>query len=278
MVVWKHGISWDKMKKAIDCPLQMQNAMLKKPATIVGQNYYRELGNFVQFVFENYFNQGINLKPGGANVKVLRRVAEKIYLSAWWTEKTIEYPHHLKEEDFKKSVDGQLEKALEALEAANMMGLPLQSEKIWSAMWGGIRTFAKLDFQYVNGNKVRFWDGKGYAKMNADPRQLLWYGVSLMASNLCLEEAGFLYWKHGEYKEVDVSPAALKEFVDEHVRPVLPMLVKLRTGMDEFKATPSKEACFWCNWRNTCPFSAVKQVEADLTGPPEVGFGEIKNG
>ncbi len=79
MTVWRHNISWSKVKAALDCPYRLQLIIDKVPATDVGVNYYQELGKIVQYAFEMFFNQKINLKgPEARTEAVIGRVADKV--------------------------------------------------------------------------------------------------------------------------------------------------------------------------------------------------------
>lgn len=275
MTVWRHSISWSKFKLALECPLALQNTIDKKPPDHEKPNFYMVKGNVVQKVFEVYFNQGVNLLPGGDSQKVIQRVMDRVLRSMYYKELNITYPRGKSEEDLVEDCRYQVGNGLEIFRTRKLLHKPMKSEIKWNSVFRGFRMFAMMDFKVALESGVGIYDGKGHVKKNANPDQLLYYALALIASGRKVVEAGLIYWNHG-YEPVDVTPKAIREFVGEKLDKVSPIFKQLKAGVEILPATPSEEACAYCPWSEfSCEFSAKRKLHSILT-TDDAGFGGDK--
>jgi len=238
------------------------------------------LGKASQRCFELYFNQQVNLKPGGEKQSVMMKCVERILHPStnYVNSLEIKYPFGKGEEDFLNDVRDQVRKGHAIMERMGLIKLAVQSEKKWNSVFRGVRLFALIDFMREGRSGCYLFDGKGHAKVNADPRQLHHYALTVIASGRTVKEAGLIYWNHG-YVPVDVSPKAVKQFVDETLMVAKPTFNLLQAGVSgELKATPSLSVCGDCNWRNICDHSARKNPPMDASLPEHTGFGDNPSG
>ena len=128
-----------------------------------------------------------------------------------------------------------------------------------------------MDFYLSVPGGVGVYDGKGHIKKNANPGQVLYYALGLTASGRKVVDAGFIYWRHG-FEPIDVSPAALRVFIEEQVEVVKPIFDQLKAGVETLPATPSKETCKWCPWKLSCLESAYRRPEVIDPTLEHVGF------
>lgn len=275
MTVWNRPVSWSKFKLALDCPRSLQYAVDKKPHGFADNTYYSALGTIVQFIFEQYFNQRVNLRQGGRNPKVIERVTDKILASNYIESLKVVYPYGKDRADLCAAVREQVTKGFLFMDKMGLTKYSVKSEVNWSSVFRGFRMFAKIDFLRHGSSGSYVFDGKGHKEMNADPRQVLYYCLSVAASGHKIAGGGIIYWRHG-YKNLDVTPAALKRFIDGEFAEVRPLFEELKTGIQgPMEARPSKENCKFCKWRQVCPDSAVRRPPMKEDAPENVGFSEI---
>jgi len=276
MTVWRHSISWSKFKLALDCPLSLQFTIDKKSHGRPTSTFYTALGKLSQLVFELYYNQKVNLKPGGQEESVILRATERVLNQKTIDALQISYPHNKTEDDLKQAVRDQVTGGFRIMKDIGLTKLEVRSEVKMIGVFRGFRMFALVDFLREGTSGDFIFDGKGHAKKNADPRQVVYYALNRASSGRKIAGGGMIYWNHG-FEKVDVSPAALRHFVDTdftRVRPYFEMLDKGSEG--PFPATPSAEKCKVCPWRNTCEFSMAKNPPQQFGVPTEIGFGEAR--
>lgn len=278
MSTWNYGVSWSKLKAAMDCPRQLQYAVDKEAPTSVGPNYHMELGKLVQYVFELYFNQGFNLTEPGRRVEVPMKIAQKVLDAPSTQALPITYPHNLDYDNLRADVLHQVEKGFPTFEEAGILDKRVRAEVKWNGTFRNIRTFALIDFLVRSPDpkdkRIGIFDGKGHSQENADEGQVHYYGLTVGLTNQQMY-GGLLYWRHG-YREVDLSPKALQTFVKERLEPVLPIFSELKKGVTSLPATPSPSVCGRCNWKNTCKDSAYRRESTfDPQAPREVEFGVL---
>lgn len=276
MSTWKYAVSWSKFVLALECPRKLQYTVDKKPAPGYSDTtFYKDLGIVVQFIFEQYFNQGVNQKPGGREPKVIEAVTEKILSSGYLQALKTTYPHNLDEEQLISRIREHTKSGFQIMNDIGITKHRIKSEVKWSSIFRGFRIFCMIDFLRETRQGVELYDGKGHAQKNADPRQILYYALAVAASGKAVNKAGLIYWQHG-YEPVDVSPAAIKHFIDTDFKEGRQYFELLRKGTREtFEARPDKRRCRWCKWNQLCPESAVKLPAMKENLPDEVSFSEI---
>jgi len=261
--VWKYPISWSKMKMALSCPRQLQYAVDKTPPTDIGPNYYMQLGTWVQHTFELYFNQRINLTKKGRTIDVVERVIRKVLESEKFSRADIQYPHGKTEDDLKKQIRKQVVQGWAYMDAAGILRKRIRSEVKWRAVFRGIKLFCLIDFLTEERGRTFLWDGKGHAKEDADPRQLVLYALALGASGKKIGGGGLIYWNHG-IRPVDMSPRAIRNFIDEDFARVQPIFNLLRQGTNQtLEARPTPTKCNRCAWKSRCPASPYYRPQRD---------------
>jgi len=275
VTVWRYSISWSKFDLADKCPLALQNTIDKKPPDHEKPNYYMVKGSLVQKVFELWFNQRVNQRPGGDDPRVLQRVIDRLIASPYYNQLNTTYPAGTTEEDLIKNVRTEVAKGLAIFRTKNLTKKLVRSEVKWNSVFRGFRMFGMFDFYtYVTGG-VAVYDGKGHAKKNANPDQIRYYALQLIASGKKVRDAGLIYWNHG-YEPVNVSPAAIRAFIDAKLDKVRPIFEKLKSGVEELPATPSDEVCEYCSWKYSCLFSTKRRPEVPNPIIEDVGFREVE--
>jgi CRISPR/Cas system-associated exonuclease Cas4 (RecB family) len=270
MTVWTKSVSWSKFKLALTCPRQLQYVIDKTPISVTGSDYYAWLGKVVQFVFEQYFNQQVNIKSNGSR-EVFDKVVAKLLDGPWFDKLKINYGFTQKEDDLKKAVRAHCEKGYDIFKRMKVLTRKVDCETDWNATFRNFRMFGKMDFVVpMGGSQVILLDGKGNSKEDADPRQLLYYALILMASGRDVVGGGFVYWQH-EFRKVDLSPSAIKHFVDTDFQRGVAVFRKLREGVDLLPAVPSAENCYYCDWKGSCISSHFRKEMVEA-GTAEVQF------
>lgn len=276
MTVWAKPISWSKLNLALKCPRQLQHNIDRLEPSNPGTNYHAEIGTLAQKVFELYFNADLNLDPKGKDPKVTQRIADKLLKPSLLDKRNINYPHHLGEDDLIKQVKEDVQLGHELFIRTGLIDKTIRSEVPWRATFRDLRIFSMIDFVVETDKGIIVLDGKGYAKENADPNQIIWNALCIAASGKKVRSGGFLYWRHG-YREVDVSPEAIRRFIDETLPIAKPHLDALKKGTPSLPTNPG-EACFFCPWRGICPDSTNKREP--VSNPHEitlVDFGSEKS-
>lgn len=275
MSVWRKGISWSKFKLALSCPLALQKSIDKESSIEWRPTYHAQLGTTVQKVFEVYFNQGVNLKPGGDQESVITKCADIVLASKWFDGLAISYTPTTNSDTMRVTVHEHVLGGLRQFRELGMLARPIRSEVDWGATFRNLRLFGRMDFVVHEGDGVYLYDGKSHQKENADERQLLFYALVASASSKTVLGGGFLYWGL-KYHPVDLSAAKIKEFVDDCFSGVSPIFERLKTGIDVLEAKPEKGRCYWCAWGRTCKFSLVAREPVDFDAPVLAGFGEAR--
>jgi len=272
MVTWSRVWSWSKVKAAGECPLQMQFAIQKVPRVDL-HNYWAELGLATQKIFELYFNQGLNMNPKLRNAKTLRVITERVLGTSKFRDLSISHPGEKDKEDLKKEIREDVQSGLKHLEEADLLRYPTEAEFWANGSLRGLRIGGMLDFIVKKPNELVLLDGKGSIEENADPRQVQYYALVLMGQGRRPKSAGLLYWKHG-YRPVDVTNKGLRDYIDEHLSIVMPLLKQVEKGAPEpLEAKPSKKTCRYCSYRFSCPESMYRD-EGVYVETGEINFGE----
>lgn len=271
MTTWSHSVSWSKFKLALDCPLSLQHTIDRKPHGRPDNNYHQARGSLVQYAFQMYFNQGVNLRPGGQEPKTWERVADKVLASNFLNTLNVTYPHDKTEFDLKADAKEEILLGFKVMEKMGLTKLACRSEVKLNGHFRGFRMFAMVDFLREGKSGDWLFDGKGYSKPNADARQVVYYALNRASSGRTIAGAGLIYWRHG-LVPVDVSPKALREFADGPLAEVRPIFEQLRKGAKELPPKPSDSTCWSCRWKYVCEHSAVKRKPMDTTLPEEVGM------
>lgn len=273
---WKYAVSWSKFVLALECPRKLQHTVDKKPSPgDRDTTFYMDLGTMVQFIFEQYYNQQINMKAGGREEKVIQAVTDKILASTYLEKLQTTYPHNLDEDELRKRIRAHTLKGFRIMNKMGMTKYKFRSEVKWSSVFRGFRMFCMIDFLREGRSGVYLFDGKGHGQMNADPRQVLYYALAVAASGHKIAGGGLIYWQH-KYQPVDLSPAAIKHFIDTDFKQGRPYFEALQKGTQEvFETTPSKKICGRCRWKHVCEDSAVKLPAMRTDLPDVVGLGEL---
>lgn len=270
MAVWNKPVSWSKFRLALECPRQLQYTIDNTPVSVIQRGWYAGMGTAVQKVFELFYNRGLWEKPVTRTPAILKEVARRVLLAGAYDEGII-YDDTLSKEKLEQEVYSQVESGRQVLEGAGLLGVGLTSEKGWGATFRSLRLFGMVDFlRFRADGSMSLYDGKGSQRKNADPRQILYYALILLASGKRVADAAIVYWKHGiEY--VDVSPGAIQEFVENDFIRGEEVFQKLKAGVAELPAVPNKKNCGWCSWRRSCPESPYHQSDLKLEGLVSLG-------
>ena len=272
MIKWNpRGVSWSKLRLALTCQKSLGFEVTRTPRNFETPSFHREHGILVQHIFELYFNQGINLRD--SSLQTLRKCAQRV-LDAKLPSLEVTYPDGKNFSDFLSTVWANVEGGYEAFERTGLLKRKLYSEVELKAQYRGMNLFGHADFVHSGSKGVSVFDGKGFLKpKRGDSRQLLYYALALHAQGRKLHKGGFLYWHFGTFDPVDVSPAALRRFVDEILSVARPVIEQLKVGVEGLPANPSYRNCRYCPWKLSCK-DAYKPSSPNPSGTQEVKFGE----
>lgn len=274
MTIWDKPVSWSKLKLALECPRSLQFAVDKVPATDAGPNYYQQLGTWVQYCFEQYFNQDINLNPKGRSLDVMERVVSRVLMSSRWKRAQDEttYPYEKTQTMLEAEILRQAKQGFLLFKTTGLLERKIRSEVKYAAVFRGMRMFCMIDFLIGEGQEFEVYDGKGHAKEDADPRQILYYALALIASGRHVRRAGLIYWNFG-LTEVNVSPEAMRQFIDGDLVRGRAVMDSIKHGTaEELEAKPEPAKCGKCGWKSRCPASPYRRKEVLNTAGGEVDF------
>jgi len=272
---WRHSVSWSKLVLALECPLSLQYAIEKRPTGKVRTNFYQALGKIVQYTFEQYFNQRVNLRPGCDTPEVMMKIVDRVFASHWFNyELQPSYPYGMDQAELEKRTRFQVLNGMKIMRDLGMLNLELRSEVMLNGVFNGFRMFAMVDFLREGKSGDFIIDGKGHAAKNADERQVKYYALNRASSGRKIAGGGLLYFNH-DYVPVDVTPKSLYDFGNTEVKSVQPLFEELKKGIPgDLEARPERDRCWNCNWNKVCrsAFKAKEEV-TDVT-PTQVGFGD----
>lgn len=273
MSSWTYSISWSKMSAALKCPRMLQHLVDKDKPSDVSPTFYAVKGTMVQKVFELYFNQRVNHGSRGDDPEVTLEIFSRLERAGFVKAANPSYPMNKNYAILLQEIREDLLSGFKVLEDMKLLKKNIRSEVKWNGVFRGLRLFAMIDFvQNTGQNSVGIYDGKGSAKPNADPKQVLHYALNVAASGVKLTKSGLIYWKHG-FHEVDVSPKALKAYVDEDVNRVRPLFEELKHGFSgEMDTNPSSENCKYCLRKSACKDSYYYKEPQDVREPGKVSF------
>lgn len=268
--------------RMVNCPRQAEYAIREKEGDLdaareqTTSTYHADAGTIVQKLFELYFNQTVNLRPGGTQPEAVARACAKVLASKWATDlmaKTT-YPHGKSEADLRKFVAESAATGRTALFEAGLLDKDVRSEVPSPGKAGDWRIFAQIDFLVKTPEGVYIYDGKINSSPNADKRQL-WY-TALTREEPVLG-GGFIYWKLGKFVPVRFDADTLSRFRDgdfaygmERWRPVMTI------GVEELEPEPSFSTCRWCPWNGRCRSATFsKRREPDYSLPTEIDWTDL---
>jgi len=265
------GVSWSKFKLALGCKLRLKWVMEKKASTFSYSNYYAIKGIVVQKIFELYFNQRINMKKGGTTVEIFLKCVEKIIGSGYLYKQNPMYPPGKSMDTLVAEVRTQARMGFLTMQERGLISKPIISETAQKGIFRNFMMYGMIDFLHQGKKYAQLYDGKGSLQKNADERQLLYYALILLSQGRQVDEAGLIYWELG-YEPVDVSPEAMKLFVDGDFTRGREVFRRIQQGEEKYEATSSEEECKYCQWRNTCEESYYLKKSTRETKMKETGF------
>lgn len=260
MLAFNRPVSWSRFKTVLDCPKKLEHELLEIPGSEYGTNYWRVRGTLVQYVFELFYGQQVNVRPGGTEQGVLERIAVKVFNSSKMIEDPVSYPSGKDESSLKEEVYLQVINGWRQLRDLGLLDKPVLVEQDWFTVYNGFRMSARFDFLWMHpgGKQAELFDGKGTMKPWSDVRQLYYYALMLLSSGVSVSRGGFLFYNHDSVI-IPLGPTELKKFVDEDFRRGRLVFESLQKGIGELPATPSLETCRMCTWRLSCKASLYNQ-------------------
>jgi hypothetical protein len=269
-------------KRILDCPRQAEYAVREKegdPEAVreaLGFNYHASAGTLVQKLYECYFNQRVNLRPGGTQPEVVAACCAKV-LASKFAEKVIgetTYPQGKSKAELLKFVATSAATGLTALFESGILGKEVRSEVPSAGSAGGRRIFAQIDFLVKTSAGSFIYDGKINSAPTADPRQL-WYAA--LTRTEPVRGGGFIYWKLGKFVPVKFDAETLAEFkAGDFAKGMARWEPVMTTGVDTLEATPSWAACQWCSWGGRCRYARqAPRREPDYSLPAEIDWGDL---
>lgn len=264
------GISWTLFKRALECHTKVEFHRRDMPQrNSVWPTYYADTGSTVQRVFELYFNQGVNLRPGGAHPDKIISVGEQVLAQDPQTLNLLAattFPSGKNRADLMALIRGDIKNGVHALHAGGLLAKRVKSEVGLGGDLAGYRIFGQHDFIVDNGDgTVDVWDGKSMSQKNADKNQLRFYVKTI---DIPVRRAGFLYWRQGEAVEIDISEGAMQATLMKQWAEAVPVWEKLKVGILHLEPTAKdSNTCFRCAWQDVCQYSGRMKKRVDMSGP-----------
>jgi len=190
----------------------------------------------------------------------------------WMEAEGLTLPEGKTKEDLIKEAGDLVDTGYQFAVEAGLVAHLVKSEVDLKTSFNGFRMFGKLDFLVDLDQGYFLFDGKGHQEKNADVNQLLYYGLQLHSTGKPLRGGGFIYWRYG-YEPVDLSPKALKAFVEGPFQKGKAIFLKLAEGVEKLEATPSQKACFLCQYKSDCEMSVYRKGPITDFERGEVGLG-----
>lgn len=276
------GISWTLFRRAEECHKKAEHHRRKVPkANDRWPTYYADIGSGVQRIFEEYFNQGVNLRPGGTAPGVVARVAEKVLADSTYLRELFDattYPEGKARADMLDQIRSDCRTGLHALHAAGLLERKVRSEVECPGQIRGWDVFGWVDFlaEWPDG-AVEVWDGKAVSQMGADAGQPVFYSLAYRSRGIDVRRAGLVYFRQGKARPVPVTNEALRAFAVGRFKPTETVWEAMKAQVTELAATAAtRHTCYRCEWSATCPASQMAgKLHPDFEAPPELDDFDI---
>lgn len=271
------GISWTLFQRAEKCERSAEYHRRHTPKkNSTWPTYYADVGTAVQRCYELYFNQGVNLRPGGTAPAKVALCAEMVLtrdamLQALFNETT--FPDGKKRQDLFDQSRSDVQSGLHAINSAGWLDRPVRCEVKAPGKIKGWPTFGSIDFLVQNPDGSEdVWDGKATSQANADVGQVRWYALSRRSSGKNVTGAGIIYFRQGRAVPVPLDAESVAPFLERFAK-VEHVWEQMRGGALSLPATSrDSHTCHWCNWSSSCPDSYTRRMPVDLGGPSEIDF------
>ncbi len=267
--------SWSKYE---ECPKKFKLSEDRVPKTEPQDEYYAVFGSVVQKYFEYFCNS-----PESNYTKASSREEVSILLQPLWDKAISRATINWKGFGKRLSPEAYFESAVDCVWECLKSDIPIRgfvSEiKLVEKMKSGDSYVGVLDFvkeiKDEEGNVIDgiILDGKTTDKLgkNLSKDQLLSYAYLFYKKNgVVPSKVGFYYYRLRVAEMYDVT----LEDIEVLRKKLLVGLMAIKTDA-EFKATPSSNACKYCDWRSSCQeyIEGKKKRNAEktaktLSGPP----------
>lgn len=275
------SISWTLFKRAEACEHQAEFHRRKEPKQNTGwPSYYADVGTAVQRIFELFFNQGVNLREGGASPANVALCAEKVLTQDPFLREVFDKTTFPKGKDrlaMFQQVRADVKTGLHAIHAAGFLDKRVRCEVKGEGKIGAWPVFGLVDFLVQNGDGTEeVWDGKAVSQANADQDQVRFYAAVRAFNGARIRGGGIVYFRQGRAVPVDLGKEAMTKFLARFAK-TDHVWEAMKGGAFGLPATSkSTHDCHWCPWVDRCEASLKAQkLPADLDGPAEIDFEDL---
>lgn len=253
------------------CPLSYKWKYVenKKPK-IIPNMYYALPGITIQKIFEHFYNDEWYLKRSQCREYMYDQapiIFDKIlkWCNVDWNSKIAKKSKHEVYDDFLEMIG----KNLDLIKDQKLLGKVAKSEhKIISNFDNNkyVVLTSKLDFFIKNNEGLIILDGKATSNKKSyldNPDQLYFYAMMCKNQyNVYPDKIGYWWWRDAKLTYIDFDESHIEKLKEE-IKDVLYKIYK-----NKFEATPSYEACLFCEYNSECTekikYAAEKQAEKSI--------------
>ena len=290
-------LSWSGYNTYDRCPLAYKKGYVDREPTPHANEYNTIGGKAIQAVFERFYNdqiwrRGKEVSPILQDLlgKEFRRVCDDSIVD-WSAPES-----KLTKEELLDSLRPLIGTTLTVIKDNHFIGKFAKAEVKLQAWFDKILVHGIADFVFRRDNSHIILDGKltKHRKKYLKPDQLVWYVMLFYLQHLLfVDKVGWVYYTYGEVEWLPVTIADVKR-LHADVQATIANIKK-----NNFEATPSTDACRFCDYAKTCQegnsanerttlarkhtqaAKVKKQYEAsgsplarETDGIEEIGFGE----
>jgi len=210
----------------------------------------------IQRIFEVFYKRQIYLQGRAARQWLFSQVdcQVKEYEESTQVQYTVRHTRQQMLDDLRQGVST----TLDTIKREKLLGEQNFSEQDLSGNCGWLRLRSRADFVFEGGDSVTLIEGKGTRSPGKYDRkeQVLFASLCYLISRGKLpSRAGILYYRSGEVKWIDVSPAKIQVFMEG-------LLEFARRALeDDLAANPRKTWCRLCSFLGECSEGQGKMRE-----------------
>ena len=256
MGIWLSYSAYSQYKK---CPKQYDYQRVSKTEPPVKESRHNAvIGSVVQSTFEDFYNEEIWRKRGGAQDDLIKR-SEK-YFQKFMEENYVDFDDVTSRFDSKAEPLNEIyeiiPKTISAIKREKLIGPYAKSEKEFKVRHKKDFLYGYVDFLIRDSNdNVILLDGKSsrYREERVDETQLYYYALMFYKKYKKLpDKMGFLYFRFGDDEEeaFDWIEDISKEKLSELKSDIDEVIFNIRNY--EFQADPNPKWCKWCPWESIC--------------------------
>jgi CRISPR/Cas system-associated exonuclease Cas4 (RecB family) len=288
-------LSWSGYTTYQRCPLAYKKAYVDEEEVPRPNAYNAVAGKTIQAVFERFYNDQIwrrGKETKAALLEILPKEYERIL-----SEEIVDWKapeSKLSKEELLESIRPLIGSTLEMIKENRLIGKYAKSEVQLQAWIDKVLVHGIADFVIRRDNSHIILDGKHtrHRSKYLKVEQLTYYVMLFwLQHQVVVDKVGWIYYSYGELDYIPISLTDVKR-LHESIRATIADIRR-----NKFEATPSTDACRFCDYAPKCEFgagmsekekverrkaSAAKQQKKyeesgsplanEITGVEEIGF------